>query len=81
MDADVYTFDSSSTITYSGTISTTTTSSSISFGEFSWGKIVLGDRASAQSFNFYGNDGISGITSSAVVSRTNPLRYNNYIEQ
>jgi hypothetical protein len=80
MDSSTYTMDTTFSTTYSsftGAISTTT---SISFGEYSWGKVVLSNRPNPRTFNFYGNDGIIGITSSAVVSRVNPLRYNNYIQ-
>ena len=43
-------------------------------GDFSWGKITLEPRANPQSFNFYGDDGYSGIMTSALVSRANPLK-------
>ena len=43
-------------------------------GDFSWGKITLENRANPQSFNFYGDDGYSGIMTSALVSRANPLK-------
>ena len=79
MDSGIYTMDITSTETYSGTISTTSISNPVSFGKFSWGKISLGSRSNPNEFNFYGNNGISGITSSAVVFRQKPLRYNDYI--
>jgi len=50
-----------------------------SFGNFSWGKIDLGSRSSSQTFNFYGLNGIGGITTSAVISRVSPLKSNNYL--
>lgn len=74
MDSTSFTMDLTSTLSYTGTISTST---SISFGEFSWGKMVLTARSSPNQFNFYGNNGIVGITSSSVVVRTNPLTYKN----
>jgi hypothetical protein len=43
-------------------------------GDFSWGKITLEDRANPQSFNFYGDNGVSGISTSALVIRQNPLK-------
>lgn len=66
-------------VTHSGNISTTNLSSQL-LGEFSWGKIIIDNRVSNNSFNFYGNNGISGITSSAIVFRTNSLEYKNYIQ-
>jgi hypothetical protein len=49
------------------------------FGSYSWGKIILSSRSENNSFNFYGNNGISGITTSAIVSRTSPLKFSNYL--
>ena len=50
------------------------------FGEFSWGKIDLGGRGSAPSaFNAYTEQGIVGITTSAVVNRVEPLKYVGYL--
>jgi hypothetical protein len=50
------------------------------FGEFSWGKISLESRSESNIFNFYGDSGISGISTSAIVQRTKPLKYTNYLE-
>ena len=47
-------------------------------GEFSWGKINLGTRLEPQSFNAHNNNGYTGITTSALVTRSNSLKYNNY---
>ena len=51
----------------------------ISFGNFSWGKIVLLGRSKENTYNFYGNVGVGGISTSAVVKRTLPLKFENYI--
>ena len=48
-----------------------------SLGEFSWGKIIL-DNSPSKVYNFYGDNGISGISTSALVTRYEPLKYNNY---
>jgi hypothetical protein len=61
---------------YSG-VGIDTTSSS--FGNFSWGKIELTARTKENSYNFYGNTGVGGISTSGVVKRTLPLRFENYI--
>jgi len=61
------------TTSYSGTIST-----SSYFGDYSWGKILLSSRSDENTFNFYGDKGTSGITTSAVVVRTTPLKYKLY---
>jgi hypothetical protein len=47
-------------------------------GNYSWGKIFLDIRGKTQSFNFYGNRGVGGISTSALVNRESPLRYKNY---
>ena len=75
-DSTLTTFDSStgSLITYAGTIST-----SRYFGEFSWGKITVPTRTTSNEFNFYGSNGVTGLTTSAMVIRTNPLKYINYL--
>jgi hypothetical protein len=61
---------------YSGVGIGTTT---IRFGNFSWGKIELTSRTKENSYNFYGNVGVGGISTSGVVKRTNPLRFSDYI--
>ena len=49
-----------------------------SMGEYTWGKIVFEDRTSPQGFDFYGNNGITGITTGGLVSRFEPLKYRDY---
>jgi hypothetical protein len=44
------------------------------YGEFSWGKITLGDRTNATTFDAYTLRGTSGITTGGVVSRVEPLK-------
>ena len=61
---------------YSG-VGIGTTSSS--FGNFSWGKIELTTRTKENSYNFYGNTGVGGISTSGVVKRSLPLRFEKYI--
>ena len=51
----------------------------ISFGNFSWGKIVLLGRSKENTYNFFGNTGVGGISTSGVVKRTLPLKFENYI--
>ena len=50
------------------------------FGEYSWGRIQTSPRGSARVFTSYaGNStGLSGISSSPIIERVNPLRYVNY---
>ncbi len=50
------------------------------FGEYSWGRIATSPRGSARVFTSYaGNStGLSGISSSPIIERVNPLRYVNY---
>ena len=50
------------------------------FGEYSWGRIQTAPRGSARVFTSYAGDstGLSGISSSPIIERVNPLRYVNY---
>jgi hypothetical protein len=50
------------------------------FGEYSWGRIATQPRGSARTFTSYaGNStGLSGISTSPIIERVNPLRYVNY---
>ena len=52
------------------------------YGSFSYGKIVVNEngRALPKSFNAYTINGVSGISTSALISRKNPLKYRNYSE-
>jgi hypothetical protein len=47
-------------------------------GNYSWGKIQFGGRTEPLTFNFYGNDGVSGISTGGLVSRFEPLKYRDY---
>ena len=48
-------------------------------GSFSWGKIEFAERTNPQTFDFYGQDGVSGISTSGLVNRTQSLKFKNYI--
>ena len=48
------------------------------FGNFSWGKIQLTARTEFNQFDFYGDRRSGGITTSAIVQRTKPLKFKNY---
>jgi hypothetical protein len=76
-DSTGFTFDSTGIGSGSGYSGGITTSNY--FGNFSWGKIELTARTEENEFNFYGNSGIGGISTSAYVIRTVPLKYLNYI--
>jgi hypothetical protein len=74
-DSTVYTFDSIGvgSMAYSGNIST-----SNYFGNYSWGKIRLRARSKDIEYNYYSDNGTVGITTSALVRRTFPLKYKAY---
>jgi len=55
------------------------TTTAPNMGNYSWGKIVLDVRTESNDFNFYGDSGVTGITTSAIVSRFNSLKFKNYI--
>ena len=54
-------------------------SSSFYFGSYSWGKIDLGSRTNPISLNFYGSNGVGGISTSGIIRRVAPLKINNYL--
>ena len=72
-DSTSYTFDGRNYSVYDGGITV-----SSNMGKFSWGKILLEGRQSPQEFNFYGDNGIIGISSSGLLSRFEPLKYKDY---
>jgi hypothetical protein len=72
-DSESYTFDSRTVTVYQGGIS-----SNFGFGEFSWGKIDFGTRIESDSFNSYNDGGYAGLSTGALVTRSQSLRYNNY---
>ena len=67
------------TVTGMGITNSGIVTSSNYIGNFSWGKILLTSRSESNEFNFYGNNGVSGITTSAVVKRSASLKYKNYL--
>lgn len=48
------------------------------YGEYSWARIYGATRKNPQSFNIY-NNGILGVSTSPIVQRYNPLKYQNYL--
>ena len=49
------------------------------YGEYSWGRITIGaSRATPQTYSWYNQKGVSGISSSPLVRRINPLKYRDY---
>ena len=48
------------------------------FGNFSWGRIDMGARSSPEAFTAYTNNGFTGLSTSAVISRVTPLRSKDY---
>ena len=47
-------------------------------GNYSWGKIELAGRTGINSYSAYTGNGITGISTSVIVQRTNPLRSKGY---
>ena len=47
-------------------------------GEYSWGKIMFEGRTTPFAFDFYGTNGVTGISTGGLVSRFNPLKYTDY---
>ena len=77
-----YTFDTTF-VTFDNTESSTFDSALLSdgdfFGMYSWGRITItGSRSSSKAFTWYNQNGVSGISSSPIVRRINPLKYRDY---
>ena len=49
------------------------------YGEYSWGRVILGSRIKNNSYNAYTLKGYTGIATGTILARTNPLKYLNYI--
>jgi len=75
-DSTVYDFSSIGIGAGAGTFLGITTSNY--YGNFSWGKVVLSKPLENGSFNSYTFRGVGGISTSAFVNRTAPLKYLNY---
>jgi hypothetical protein len=74
--SSVFTFDNIGSV---GSGFTGVVTPSNYFGNFSWGKIQLSARKEPNEFNFYGDRRSGGITTSAIVQRTKPLKFKNYL--
>jgi hypothetical protein len=48
------------------------------YGEYSWGMVDLGARTSPQTFNSYTSNGSAGISTSATLTRVQPLKLSDY---
>ena len=48
------------------------------FGDYSWGRVDISSRAGTKEFEIY-NNGLSGITTSPIVRRVNPLKSSQYL--
>jgi len=47
-------------------------------GNYSWGIIDFAERTNTKTFDAFNKNGVIGISTSALVQRTNPLRFKNY---
>ena len=73
-DSTNYTFDNTAeTVSYSGIIT-----SGLFFGNYTWGRIDLHSRSEDNYFEAYGRNGYAGLHTSAVVQRTNRLKFQDY---
>jgi len=48
------------------------------YGNFSWGRIVLGSRTSPKAFTAYTENGFTGLSTSALITRVAPLKSRDY---
>ena len=73
-DSTGFTFDNTAeTISYSGIIT-----SGLFYGHYTWGRVDLHSRSADNSFDAYGRNGYAGINTSAIVQRTNRLKFQDY---
>jgi len=73
-DSTQFTFDNTAeTINYSGIIT-----SGPFFGNYSWGRIDLHSRSEDNTFDAFGRNGFVGIKTSALIQRTNALKFQDY---
>jgi hypothetical protein len=49
------------------------------YGEYSWGKVIFSNRELSEAKEFIANS-YSGLSTSPILTRTRPLRYNNYTD-
>ena len=61
------------------TVGIGTSVSELNSGNFSWGRIQINGVVTKTELNFYGMNGYSGIDTSGLIVRTNPLKFNNYV--
>ena len=74
-DSTFVTFDRTGTPTFDATF----IKDGDFFGIYSWGRITIStSRSVPKSFTWYNQKGVSGISSSPIVRRTNPLKYRDY---
>jgi hypothetical protein len=73
-DSTGFTFDNTAeTISYSGIIT-----SSLFYGNYTWGRVDLHSRSADNYFDAYARNGYAGINTSAIVQRTNRLKFQDY---
>ena len=48
------------------------------YGNFSWGRIVLGSRTSPKAFTAYTENGFTGLSTSGLITRVAPLKSKDY---
>jgi hypothetical protein len=76
-DSEATTFDTTD-FTFDSVTTFSPVSTPINYGTYSWGKIIGSRIQNSTSFNSYTLGGVSGLSTSAIVIRKNPLRYKNY---
>jgi len=77
-DSTVYTFDNSGEAITQGVGYTGGFMNRPFLGNFSWGRIELQGRSELNAYPFYGEGGVLGISTSALVTRTTQLKSKNY---
>jgi hypothetical protein len=49
------------------------------YGDFSWGRILLGPRQKENAYDAYTTEGYPGISTGTIVRRSSPLKYSDYL--
>jgi len=77
-DSTLETFDNDETIVSTGTAYNGVISTAPYIGEYSWGKIILGNRTKKHNYTASILNGYDGISSSTIIKRSVPLQHSNY---
>ena len=77
-DSTIETFDIQENIVSNSTVYSGAISTAPYMGEYSWGKIILGNRTKKHNYTASVLNGYDGISSSTIIKRSVPLQHSDY---